>query len=167
MLRQVAEGVLIHESEFCQSNAVVVQGRGGVLLIDPGVLGSEMADLANDLRELGQPVAAGFSTHPHWDHLLWHADLGAPPRYGTARCAARTAAPEPHPKGRARRDARLTLGARHNAMRKRPAQPGTTGWAGRFHLSACVRIQSPRSLRNRLVYSSGVVLEIELQVGDA
>jgi glyoxylase-like metal-dependent hydrolase (beta-lactamase superfamily II) len=88
VLRQVAEGVLIHESEFCQSNAVVVQGRAGVLLIDPGVLGSELADLASDLRELGQPVVAGFSTHPHWDHLLWHTDLGAPPRYGTARCAA-------------------------------------------------------------------------------
>jgi hypothetical protein len=27
--------------------------------------------------------------------------------------------------------------------------------------------QSPRSVRNRLVYSSGVVLETELQVGDA
>ena len=52
MLRQVAEGVLIHESEFCQSNAVVVQGRAGVLLIDPGVHGYEMAALANDLREL-------------------------------------------------------------------------------------------------------------------
>jgi glyoxylase-like metal-dependent hydrolase (beta-lactamase superfamily II) len=47
-----------------------------------------MACLANDLRELGQPVVAGFSTHPHWDHLLWHAGLGAAPRYGTARCAA-------------------------------------------------------------------------------
>ena len=88
MLRQVAEGVLIHESEFMQSNAVVVQGRAGVLLIDPGMLGDEMACLANDLRELGQPVVAGFSTHPHWDHLLWHARLGAAPRYGTARCAA-------------------------------------------------------------------------------
>ena len=88
MLRQVAEGVLIHESEFCQSNAVVVQGRAGVLLIDPGVLGDEMTDLANDVRELGQPVVAGFSTHPHWDHLLWQAQLGAAPRYGTARCAA-------------------------------------------------------------------------------
>ena len=87
MLRQVAEGVLIHESEFCQSNAVVVHGRAGVLLIDPGVRGSEMACLANDLGELGQIVAAGFSTHPHWDHLLWHAGLGAAPRYGTARCA--------------------------------------------------------------------------------
>ena len=88
MLRQVAEGVLIHESEFCQSNAVVVQGRAGVLLIDPGVLGPEMAAVASDLRELAQPVVAGFSTHPHWDHLLWHAQLGAVPRYGTARCAA-------------------------------------------------------------------------------
>jgi glyoxylase-like metal-dependent hydrolase (beta-lactamase superfamily II) len=88
VLRQVAEGVLIHQSEFCQSNAVVVHGRAGVLLIDPGVLGCEMAALANDLRELGQPVVAGFATHPHWDHLLWHAGLGVVPRYGTARCAA-------------------------------------------------------------------------------
>jgi glyoxylase-like metal-dependent hydrolase (beta-lactamase superfamily II) len=80
VLRQVAEGVLIHESEFCQSNAVVVHGRAGVLLIDPGVHGSEMAAIADDLREFGQPVVAGFSTHPHWDHLLWHARLGAAPR---------------------------------------------------------------------------------------
>ena len=87
MLRQVADGVLIHESEFCQSNAVVVQGRAGVLLIDPGILDAEMVALANDLLELGQPVLAGFSTHPHWDHLLWHPQLGTPPRYGTARCA--------------------------------------------------------------------------------
>ena len=88
MLRQVAEGVLIHQSEFCQSNAVVVHGRAGVLLIDPGVRGDEMACLANDLSDSGQTVVAGFSTHPHWDHLLWHARLGAAPRYGTARCAA-------------------------------------------------------------------------------
>jgi glyoxylase-like metal-dependent hydrolase (beta-lactamase superfamily II) len=88
VLRQVAEGVLIHQSEFCQSNAVVVHGRAGVLVIDPGVQGHEMACLANDLSDSGQTVVAGFSTHPHWDHLLWHARLGAAPRYGTARCAA-------------------------------------------------------------------------------
>jgi glyoxylase-like metal-dependent hydrolase (beta-lactamase superfamily II) len=88
VLRRVAEDVLIHQSEFVQSNAVVVQGQAGVLLVDPGVHGDEMAALANDLRDLGQPVVAGFSTHPHWDHLLWHAGLGAAPRYGTARCAA-------------------------------------------------------------------------------
>ena len=88
MLRQVAEGVQVHESGFCQSNAVVVQGRSGVLVVDAGVRGDEMACLANDLAGSGRTVVAGFSTHPHWDHLLWHADLGAAPRYGTARCAA-------------------------------------------------------------------------------
>jgi glyoxylase-like metal-dependent hydrolase (beta-lactamase superfamily II) len=59
-----------------------------VLLVDAGMTGSEMVAIADDLRESGQPVVAGFSTHPHWDHLLWHARLGEAPRYGTARCAA-------------------------------------------------------------------------------
>src|SRR5678816_4038208 len=88
MLRQVAEGVWVHESEFIESNAVVVQGRAGVLLIDAGITGDEMVAIADDLPKLGQPVVAGFSTHPHWDHLLWYAALGEAPRYGTARCAA-------------------------------------------------------------------------------
>jgi glyoxylase-like metal-dependent hydrolase (beta-lactamase superfamily II) len=88
MLKQVAEGVLVHESAFIESNAVVVQGKAGVLLIDAGITGDEMVAIADALRKLGQPVVAGFSTHPHWDHLLWHANLGEAPRYGTARCAA-------------------------------------------------------------------------------
>jgi glyoxylase-like metal-dependent hydrolase (beta-lactamase superfamily II) len=88
MLTQVADGVLVHESEFIKSNSVIVQGRDGVLLVDPGITGDEMADLANDLRELGQPVVAGFSTHPDWDHVLWHSSFGDVPRYGTARGAA-------------------------------------------------------------------------------
>ncbi len=88
MLGQVAEGVLSHQSELLQNNAVVVRGRAGVLLVDPGITGDEMTCLAHDLRELGQPVVAGFSTHPDWDHVLWHAELGDAPRYGTARCAA-------------------------------------------------------------------------------
>ena len=88
MLRQVADGVLVHQSEVIETNGVVVQGSAGVLLIDPGLSASEMACLANDLRELGQPVVAGFSTHPDWDHVLWHAELGEAPRYGTARGAA-------------------------------------------------------------------------------
>jgi glyoxylase-like metal-dependent hydrolase (beta-lactamase superfamily II) len=88
VLTEVAEGVLVHQSEFCQSNAVVVQGRAGVLLIDPGVHADELECLADDLAERGQTVVAGFSTHPHWDHLLWHARLGSPPRYATALGAA-------------------------------------------------------------------------------
>ncbi|WP_024366991.1 MBL fold metallo-hydrolase [Arthrobacter sp. TB 26] len=88
MLKQVAEGVWVHESTFLQSNSAVVQGQAGVLLIDPGITRDELACLANDLSQLGQPVVAGFSTHPDWDHVLWHAAFGDAPRYGTARCAA-------------------------------------------------------------------------------
>lgn len=87
MLTEIADRVLVHESEFIQSNTVVVQGADGVLLVDPGITRAELADIANDLRELGQPVVAGFSTHPHWDHVLWQARFGDAPRYGTAACA--------------------------------------------------------------------------------
>jgi glyoxylase-like metal-dependent hydrolase (beta-lactamase superfamily II) len=88
VLSQVAEGVLTHQSEVLENNAVVVQGPDGVLLVDPGLTESEMTCLAGDLRELGQSVAAGFATHPDWDHVLWHPEFGDAPRYGTARCAA-------------------------------------------------------------------------------
>jgi glyoxylase-like metal-dependent hydrolase (beta-lactamase superfamily II) len=88
VLRQVAEGVLIHESEFLQSNAVVVHGRAGVFAHRPR--DTRLRDgLPRERRQrAGQTVVVGFSTHPHWDHLLWHPELGAAPRYGTARCAA-------------------------------------------------------------------------------
>lgn len=88
MLTQIADGVLVHQSELLLNNTTVVQGRAGVLVIDAGITGSEMACLATDVRELGQAVVAGFSTHPDWDHVLWHTDLGEVPRYATARCAA-------------------------------------------------------------------------------
>ena len=88
MLNPIAEGVLIHESEFIQSNSSVVRGSEGVLLVDPGITSAEMVGLAGDLRESGVTVVAGFSTHPDWDHVLWHESFGAVPRYGTARGAA-------------------------------------------------------------------------------
>jgi len=87
MLEHVAHGVLVHESEFVQSTTTIVQGRDGVLLVDPGLTEGELDTLVDDLRDLGQPVVAGFSTHPDWDHVLWHARFGDVPRYGTARNA--------------------------------------------------------------------------------
>ena len=88
MLRTIADGVHVHESEFLMSNAVVIDGGGGVLLVDPGITERELAGLAAEIRDRGLPVVAAFSTHPDWDHVLWHPDLGDAPRYGTARGAA-------------------------------------------------------------------------------
>lgn len=87
MLTQIAEGVWVHQSECIQTNTVVVQGADGVLLVDPGLTETELRSIAEDVRELGQRVVAGFATHPDWDHALWHPSFGDVPRYGTARCA--------------------------------------------------------------------------------
>jgi glyoxylase-like metal-dependent hydrolase (beta-lactamase superfamily II) len=42
-----------------------------------------LSQLTDDLDRLDIPVVAGFSTHPHWDHLLWHPRFGDVPRYAT------------------------------------------------------------------------------------
>ncbi len=84
MLNQVADGVWVRQSEWVWSNAIVVRGDGGLILVDPGIDGADLDQLADDVDRLGVPVVAGFSTHPHWDHLLWHHRFGDVPRYATA-----------------------------------------------------------------------------------
>jgi glyoxylase-like metal-dependent hydrolase (beta-lactamase superfamily II) len=84
MLNQVADGLWLRQSEWAWSNALVVRGEGGLILVDPGINGADLDQLADDVDRLGTPVVAGFSTHPHWDHLLWHSRFGDVPRYTTA-----------------------------------------------------------------------------------
>ncbi|WP_020120312.1 MBL fold metallo-hydrolase [Streptomyces canus] len=83
-LRQVADGVWVRQSEWVWSNSVVVRGDEGLIVIDPGINGSELDQLADDVDQLDVPVVAGFCTHPHWDHLLWHSRFGDVPRYATS-----------------------------------------------------------------------------------
>ena len=83
MLSQVADGVWVRQSAWVWSNAIAVRGEDGLILVDPGIDGSDLNQLADDLDRLGIPVVAGFSTHPHWDHLLWHPRFGDVPRYAT------------------------------------------------------------------------------------
>lgn len=70
---------------------ILVCGEDGLILVDPGIDGAELNGLADDLERLGIPVVAGFSTHPHWDHLLWHSRFGDVPRHATAAGARRAA----------------------------------------------------------------------------
>jgi glyoxylase-like metal-dependent hydrolase (beta-lactamase superfamily II) len=83
VLHQVAGGVWVRQSAWVWSNAIAARGEGGLILVDPGIDGSDLNELADDLGRLGIPVVAGFSTHPHWDHLLWHSRFGDVPRYAT------------------------------------------------------------------------------------
>lgn len=85
MLEEVTGGVLVQRSVPLENNAVVIESPGGVLLVDPGQTRAELGELAAAIRERATTVAAGFATHSHWDHVLWHAEFGDVPRYATAR----------------------------------------------------------------------------------
>ena len=85
MLTQVADGVWVRQSAWVWTNSIVVRAEDGLILVDPGIDGSELNQVADDLDRLGIPVVAGFCTHPHWDHLLWHPRFGDVPRYATPR----------------------------------------------------------------------------------
>jgi glyoxylase-like metal-dependent hydrolase (beta-lactamase superfamily II) len=87
MLKEVADGVWVRQSEWVLSNAIAVRGERGLILVDPGIDGSDLNQLADDVDRLGIAVVAGFCTHPHWDHLLWHPRFGDVPRYATPACA--------------------------------------------------------------------------------
>jgi glyoxylase-like metal-dependent hydrolase (beta-lactamase superfamily II) len=87
-LTEVAPGVLVATSSYDQTTTTVVAGpEGGCLLIDPAVSVAELARLAVDLRQRGLRATAAWSTHPHWDHVLWSRDLGTVPRYATRAAA--------------------------------------------------------------------------------
>ncbi|PFG41336.1 glyoxylase-like metal-dependent hydrolase (beta-lactamase superfamily II) [Georgenia soli] len=88
-LVEVAPGVLVATARrYTTTSTAVVGDDAGCLLVDPALTEAELRGLAAALQGRGLRVVAAFSTHPHWDHLLWHPALGQVPRWATARAAA-------------------------------------------------------------------------------
>ena len=86
---EIAPGVLVATAGLYTTTSTVVTGAdGGCLVIDPAVSVSDVAGLAARLAGTGLRPRAGFATHPHWDHVLWHGDLGEVPRYATPTAVA-------------------------------------------------------------------------------
>ncbi|MEX0988922.1 MAG: MBL fold metallo-hydrolase [Actinomycetota bacterium] len=82
-MREVAAGVAVSTSRYWQTNSGLVRTEAGFVVVDGGVLPSEMRALATACD--GSPIVVGISTHEHWDHLLWSPDLGvAVPRYASS-----------------------------------------------------------------------------------
>ncbi len=85
--------MLIATSRRDAINTVVVLGpRGAVLLVDPAWTPDELDGLARELRARHLRPTAGFATHAHFDHLLWHRGFGDGPRWATAETARRARA---------------------------------------------------------------------------
>jgi glyoxylase-like metal-dependent hydrolase (beta-lactamase superfamily II) len=88
-LTEVAPGVLVTTARlYTTTSTVLADGHGGCLVVDPAVTVAEVAGLAAAISALDLRPVAGWSTHPHWDHVLWAASLGDVPRYATGPAAA-------------------------------------------------------------------------------
>jgi glyoxylase-like metal-dependent hydrolase (beta-lactamase superfamily II) len=86
---EVASGVWVATARKYTTTTTIVAGEGGgCLLVDPAVSVADLAALAGWLAARGLRPVAGWSTHPHWDHVLWSAALGDVPRYATPRAVA-------------------------------------------------------------------------------
>jgi glyoxylase-like metal-dependent hydrolase (beta-lactamase superfamily II) len=83
-LHEVATGLLVATSRTDALNSVVIIGQdGSALLVDPGWQQDELDDLAAELTARALTPVAGFATHAHYDHVLWHPDFGEIPRWAS------------------------------------------------------------------------------------
>jgi len=89
---EVSPGVYVATARIYTTTTTMIAGDdGNCLLVDPAVSVADLAALARWLTERGLRPVAGWSTHPHWDHLLWSRALGDVTRYATPRAAAAAA----------------------------------------------------------------------------
>ena len=84
-LVEVSDGVWVATSRrYATTSTVLLDGHGGAVVIDPAWDPDELAGIPADLAELGVDCVAGLATHEHYDHVMWHPDLGEVPRWATA-----------------------------------------------------------------------------------
>lgn len=77
--------ITIQTSQLWETNTGIIHGPEGAILVDPGVFQLEFEAIAH----AAGPIAAGFCTHAHWDHLLWDGALDEDaPRFATAETIA-------------------------------------------------------------------------------
>lgn len=88
----VAPGVLVTTSERYATTTTLAVLGDEVLLVDPCWAPDELTAIADDLAALGLRVTAGFATHAHHDHVLWHPRFGDVPRWASSGAAALAAA---------------------------------------------------------------------------
>lgn len=132
-LVEVTPGVWVATSRRCATTStVILDGRGGALVIDPAWDADELAAIPADLAALGVRCVAGLATHQHYDHVLWHPDLGEAPRWasaGTARDVTQGGAQVVAPLRGDLPDDLLEF-VIEDAVRLTPVESGTLEWTG-------------------------------------
>jgi hydroxyacylglutathione hydrolase len=87
-MTEIASGVLVTRSRRDTTASTVLIDDGRAVLIDPSWDPDELDDLAQFLGSSALGVVAGFATHAHHDHMLWHPGFGDVPRWASPAAAA-------------------------------------------------------------------------------
>ena len=91
-LVELVAGVHVATSrQYATNTSVLLDGAGGALVVDPAWDPDELAAIPADLAALGVRAVAGLATHMHYDHVLWHPDLGEVPRWSSPGTVAAVA----------------------------------------------------------------------------
>jgi glyoxylase-like metal-dependent hydrolase (beta-lactamase superfamily II) len=86
--QEVAPGVHVMASRRYTTTSTVITSGPDALVIDPAWDADELAGIRPLIRHLGATCVAGLATHLHYDHVLWHHDLGDVPRWSSEWAAA-------------------------------------------------------------------------------
>jgi glyoxylase-like metal-dependent hydrolase (beta-lactamase superfamily II) len=84
---EVAPGVHVMTSRRYATTSTVVTAGAEALVVDPCWDADELAGVADFVASRGARCAAGLATHLHYDHVLWHLDLGDVPRWASTWAA--------------------------------------------------------------------------------
>jgi hydroxyacylglutathione hydrolase len=63
-------GIRVRQSQRYSMNSVLLLNAEHTVIVDPGILPSEIDDLAKAVREVGPAAVTLIFTHAHWDHVL-------------------------------------------------------------------------------------------------
>jgi glyoxylase-like metal-dependent hydrolase (beta-lactamase superfamily II) len=92
VLTEIAPGVWMATSRrYATTSTVLLDGSGGAVVVDPAWDPDELAAIPAGLLDLDVRCVAGVSTHEHYDHVMWHPDLGEVPRWATPGTVAHLA----------------------------------------------------------------------------
>jgi hypothetical protein len=66
VLNQVADGVWVRQSEWVWTNSIVVRGEDGLIVIDPGIHGSERGEERNPPTRAWMRTGSPAPTNRTW-----------------------------------------------------------------------------------------------------
>lgn len=84
---EIARDVFVMTSSKYDTTSTIVRRRASVLLVDPAWTTAELDDIVLWLGDQDCKVTAGFCTHAHHDHMLWHPAFGDAPRWASPKTA--------------------------------------------------------------------------------